>query len=284
MGKNHNKLPDFLIIGAMRSGTSWLAKLLASHPRIFLPDVEVHFFDKHYAKGLDWYGKHFRKAIRKDQKCLTGEKTPEYLSRPDVPERVRKDLPEAKFIAILRDPVERAISQYKNHCQYTGYEGTFEDYLEKNPDVFERGCYARQIRRWFECFPRERFLFLVFESVTENPEEMLQTLGDFLQVDPEGFDTAQAGKTVNASYMPSFHKIYTLGSSVNRFFFRHGYHRISRCIVQCGQVFKMLKKEESPSIFVPDAVRKDLKRRYEPEVDDLRKLLGEDLAEWKGEK
>src|SRR5258706_11489250 len=108
----YRKLPDFLIIGAQRSGTSTLYQYIARHP-----DVrgafrkEVHYFDMHYDRGLDWYRACF------PTRGFTGESSPSYLIHPEVPARVAAVLPDIKLIAILRNPVERAYSAYNRNVR-----------------------------------------------------------------------------------------------------------------------------------------------------------------------
>ena len=110
-------LPDFIIIGTQRGGTTSLYSYLASHPSVGPASTkEVHFFDNKYTKGLAWYRAHFPSAIEKyyaehiqKRKFITGESSPYYLFHPHVPKRVAKDVPHAKFIVLLRNPVDRAI-------------------------------------------------------------------------------------------------------------------------------------------------------------------------------
>src|SRR3712207_6690007 len=105
------RLPDFVIIGTQRGGTTSLYHYLSKHPEV-LPALrkEIHFFDLNFDRGLDWYLAHF---ARQDQPGLVGEASPLYMFHRDVPERVRRVLPNAKFIALLRNPVDRAYSQYQ---------------------------------------------------------------------------------------------------------------------------------------------------------------------------
>ena len=115
----HKELPEFLGIGTQKGGTTTLHQLLTSHPQVFLPKCkEIHFFSLHYAKGTNWYANHFKDAA-KDQ--IKGEITPLYLFDTKAPKRIHKILPEAKLITLLRDPVERTLSQIF-HARRRGFE------------------------------------------------------------------------------------------------------------------------------------------------------------------
>src|SRR5690348_836405 len=122
-------LPDFLVIGAQRGGTTSLYQYLQVHPFIEPATTkEVHFFDRRFHKGLAWYRGHFPTALEKYRAehlrggmFLTGEATPSYLFLPYIPKRVVRVLPHARFIVLLRNPVERAYSHYR-HAVELGHE------------------------------------------------------------------------------------------------------------------------------------------------------------------
>ena len=102
------RLPDFLVLGAQKGGTTTLQQLLSQHPGIFLPPKkEVHYFSKHWEQPTAWYAAHYVDADPK-QRC--GDITPYYLFHPEAPKRIHSLLPDAQLIVLLRDPVERALS------------------------------------------------------------------------------------------------------------------------------------------------------------------------------
>src|SRR5690349_3699828 len=128
-------LPDFLIIGAQRGGTTSLYNYLQAHPNIHSASIkEVHFFDRKFQKGVHWYRAHFPMRLTKvyagrfrHEGFVTGEASPAYLFHPQVPERIARLLPRVKLIVLLRNPVDRAYSQYY-HTLQLGYETlTFEE-------------------------------------------------------------------------------------------------------------------------------------------------------------
>lgn len=129
------RAPDFLIIGAQKGGTTSLYTYLCQHPRVVgASRIEVHFFDLAYDKGWWWYRSHFPVHVfRRGERIVTGEASPYYIFHPLVPERVRKDLPNVKLVAILRNPVDRAYSHYQ-HVRRNGREPlSFEEAIEREP-------------------------------------------------------------------------------------------------------------------------------------------------------
>jgi hypothetical protein len=108
-------LPDFVIIGAQEGGTSLLYRLLIRHPLVEPAAMkELRLFNNNFSEGLSWYGRYFpqRKYID-DRKTLSGEATPAYLFDPLVSERMPKTIPDARLVALLRNPVDRAYSHYQ---------------------------------------------------------------------------------------------------------------------------------------------------------------------------
>ena len=103
-------LPHFLAIGVQKGGTTTLQRLLEQHPGVYLPSAkELHYFSLHYGQGEGWYRQYFAGAAL-SQRC--GEITPYYLFHPSAPQRILALLPQVKLVVMLRDPVERALSQY----------------------------------------------------------------------------------------------------------------------------------------------------------------------------
>jgi hypothetical protein len=188
-----SRLPDFLGIGAQRAGTTWLDALLRSHPSLCLPlrRKELHYFDEHHARGPGWYAARFAHA---PPGTLAGEVTPRYLFAPRAAERIAALLPEARLIAILRDPVERAYSQYALTVRDEAYAGDFRRFLAERPDALERGLYHAQLARYSARFARERLCLLVFEEAVRDPARACRTLAGFLGVEAERFRPPEAAR------------------------------------------------------------------------------------------
>lgn len=209
-------LPDFLIIGAQKGGTTSLYNYLQAHPSIgSAARKEVHFFDRrlNLNKGRTWYQGHFPTRVEKYfahdlhlQAFLTGEATPEYLFLPHIPSCVARMLPQVKLIALLRNPIDRAYSQYQ-HAVVQGYEtcsfqeainyqearigeeqakilqdNDYERYTYMQHCYLLRGIYVDQLQRWMRLFPREQFLILKSEEFYADPTITLKQVVDFLNI------------------------------------------------------------------------------------------------------
>ena len=196
------KIPDYMIIGVAKSGTTSLHEMLIQHPQILRHKkghfknkyVEPHFFDICYEKGIKWYKNLF---INKKE-TITGEKSVAYLFYPEISKEIKTHCPNTKFIVILRNPIERAFSHYNWQYQLgkkeIGY--TFEEVLELedkiNPNNWEdlkdysykaRGRYAEQLKRWYIYFPnKNQTLILDYKDLKEKPQKVMNKVFKFLGV------------------------------------------------------------------------------------------------------
>ncbi len=179
-----------VILGAQRAGTTSLFDWLATHPKVAPSTTkEVHYFDRHYAEGERWYRAHF--PLRGVPR-LSVEATPYLLFYPPAPRRVATDLPPTtRFVVLLRDPVQRAISQYWHSCRLGAEDQPLdvalalederlagqdelvasggESFAHRNFSYKARGHYAPQLRRWFGVIERERFLVMESEELWSDP-------------------------------------------------------------------------------------------------------------------
>lgn len=188
-------LPDFLIIGSMKCGTTSLYSYLMEHPGATPAFAkEIHFFNRRFHLGADWYRRFFPTSLAQTWRrlaagaALTGEATPTYLVVPKVALRVRQVVPNAKLIAILRNPADRAYSLYQHYLRMGIERRSFEtaiDEAEANPTPIPNGYlrgghYADHLNRWFEQFPRERVHVLTSDDLQDAPAESIRRIWQFL--------------------------------------------------------------------------------------------------------
>src|SRR6266540_3594706 len=128
-------LPSVLIIGAQRSGTTSLFNYLTQHPDVLPPlGKEIHYFDFHYARGVDYYRGRFPYSHRLRNGALTLDATPYYLMHPLVPQRAARLLPDVKLIAVLRNPISRALSHYQHEVRGGREPLSFVEALDKEAE------------------------------------------------------------------------------------------------------------------------------------------------------
>ena len=247
------RLPDFIIAGAPRSGTSWLYELLGRHPGVYMakpraPEPKFFLVDELYAQGLARYAQWFATA-GPSQKA--GEKSSNYLEQPVVAQRIARDLPDVKLVFVLREPVARAYSNYRwsrmNGREHADFATAVAREAERERDIepalryarphayVSRGFYADLLQPYFDRFPREHILVLRFEDVVSQPQRVAVRLHGFIDVPARPQDAAGLG-VINES-------------------------------TEGGEG-------------IPDDVRSQLRECYAEPNRRLRELLGDDFAGW----
>jgi len=184
------RLPDFLVIGAMKAGTTSLYGYLQRHPGIFMPgNKEPQFFsiDERYARGLPGYAALFEGA-KPDQLC--GEASTCYSragTYPEAARRIREALPNVKLIYLVRHPVDRLYSHYRHRMQERVNRGgeiiPVDEYIASDPEAFDASLYMRQINVFLDAgFPKEQLLVAFSEDLTEDPAPTLDQVLSFLDL------------------------------------------------------------------------------------------------------
>lgn len=205
-------LPDFYIIGFVKCGTTSMYEYLMQHPCVHPPKgKEISYFDRLYYKGINWYKaafpSKFHKYINKNfrnKEFQTGEATPQYIEHPHALSRIKKITPNAKFIVLLRNPVDRTFSQYarnlKNDYEYRTFsdalkheseriQGRYEKmetddkYYSWDYEIYgylEHGIYAKKLERWLRIFPKEQFMIIQSEEFLRNISGTYQQVLKFL--------------------------------------------------------------------------------------------------------
>jgi len=209
LGRTH-LLPDFIIIGAARSGTTHLLGQLNAHPNVIEGPAETHFFDTHrYTYGLGWYRLRFpankqrREAYRTGlHPVLTGESSPSYLAHPNVPARVARGVPGVRLLVLLRDPATRAASHWAWCLRQCGETRSFREAVEaeigapgdtagihvpldkrvNDPLVVRRGIYQPQLERWRTHFPDDQLMVIQSERWFRDPPDVMAEVCDFLEI------------------------------------------------------------------------------------------------------
>jgi len=191
-------LPDFVIIGGKKCGTTSLYHLLTQHPYVEpAASKELHFFDAHFDEGTEWYRRCFpAPRWENGRRTITGEATP-YMPHRLAPERMAEVVPQAWLIALLRNPVDRAHSDYQQVVRKGREPRTFEEAIEgETSEYLARGVYVDQLLRWSKFFSEEQMLVLKSEDFFERPRETLKLVLDFLDLpgwEPEASEIRNKG-------------------------------------------------------------------------------------------
>ena len=271
-------LPTFLIIGAMRSGTTALHHYLRDHPAVFMATPkEVHFFDRHYELGLAWYRQHFSAGVGRD---AIGEATQTYMYDGDALHRLAATLPGVQLIAVLRNPVDRAYSHYwfnrARDLEALSFEAAVEQEDERRAasptererrrvSYVDRGRYLPQLEEVVARCGRDKVLVVLFEDLRDQPGPTYAEVCRFLGVDD--------------AYQPP-----TLGQPANSYVgFRSA--AAQRIIKRMPpglprRVAGRLNSRAEPVPPMAPAVRQGLIERFREDNSQLSAWLGRDLPGW----
>lgn len=300
-------LPDFLIIGAGKSGTTSLDHYLGQHPDIFLPDVkepnfmayELHslsdFSDEetinHYKLSVTAYDEYVALFENANDKALIGEISNTYMYMPHALESIRKHVPKAKFIAVLRQPAERIFSRYA-HLERVKKVPTpsFEkDVFDQNSiwwdraDLVQEGFYAKHLKKFYDHFPAENIKVLLFEELIKNTESTLNDITEFLGVAPFEFETGtqfnKSGKIKNES----MNKLVGHDSVIIKGL-KATIPGIYKKIKENSQLKNMVEKMRSRNIeklhLTPDLKNRITTEIYHDDIINLQSLIKKDLSHW----
>lgn len=314
---NENNLPDFIIGGAMKSGTSTLHQILNAHPAVFIPESEIHFFDidnilqhsdfnfynkerKYWAtqsmeenpdKLWNWY---FDKFHGKEN-FVKGEDSTTYLASKVAARRISAQRKPIKLIFTLRQPTLRAYSNYWHLLRSGRATYTFEDTIRFNPySVLNRSLYKEQLEYYYSVLPKERIKIVLFENLIDNPKNVVAEISEFLGLDFEDFPDAAFNLHSNKGTIPIYTNLQIKKNKMMRNFGNTRYIRhlpvtpdlpasspslFFNIIDRVHTKINPSKKTEIPKI--NPETKQFLDHYFIRELNGLNELVGEDvLSKW----
>lgn len=289
--------PNFFVVGAAKSGTTSLWMYLKQHPDVFMPETinlkePAYFCHLYGVKDYKKYISIFEKA--KGIKAI-GEASHAYLSSPESASWIKEFNPLAKIIIILRNPVERAYSLY-NWMISEGYEWVFpfekalaieekrlqdEKFQHNNPEYwynylyFNSGLYSKQIKRYFNVFPKEQIRIFLFEDLRENPIGLTQQIYNFLGVDPSFIPNNT--KIYNSKKTPKFVRLqFFCKQKLYQYLRKMRIPKSRKIQSKTLQLNCSIGKNEKINL----KTRKKLQFWYEKDIKETADLINRDLEHW----
>ncbi|MBI1195406.1 MAG: hypothetical protein GC138_06145 [Gammaproteobacteria bacterium] len=179
---NHSIHNRFFFIGPDKSGSTWIHKVLTWHPQVYVaPSKELEFFNRYYDRGIGWYERYFKDVSPAHR--AVGEVEHDYLFSVDAAERIHAHYPDAKLLVCMREPAERAFSAYLYMIRQGRVSGTFEEALDKMPELVDHGRYEKHLLPFIERFGDERIFPGVFDDLKNDPDDFARRMFEFLGVD-----------------------------------------------------------------------------------------------------
>jgi hypothetical protein len=287
--------PNFFLVGAAKAGTTSIYAYLSRHPEVFFPTVkEPHFFtqvhpapaQKFLIEAVTKRSAYLRLYAHAAGHLVIGDASPSYLWHPKAPERIRREVRQAKIAIILRDPVERAYSHYLMDYREGAqnrpfYEALLDDM--NRPDkgwgisylYHELGLYAEQVQRYLESFKPEQVKVLMFDNFRREPQAVLREIADFLCLDPNPLANIDTSRKYNSYAAPRNQYLRRMAGAKFSRFLGHAVipHRVGAFI------FERIFLKPAPKPPLDSRARELLCSLYDPELDKLERLLGRRVPE-----
>ena len=173
-------IPNFAYIGTSKSGSTWLFNALARHPEVYLASSKgLYYFDGHFDRGQEWYLEHFAAA---GDAAAVGEISHSYLSSIEAPARIAELNPRMRLLVCLREPVDRAFSDYLDLVKNGQYDGPFSAALDQFPRLLDRGRYGTHLQRYLDHFPLEQIHVSLFDDLRCDAQAYADEVFDFLGI------------------------------------------------------------------------------------------------------
>ena len=266
-------LPEFIIIGAMKGGTTSLYNYLASHPDLQASSMkETNFFGKpeQFAKGLEWY-----ESLWDENKRVVFEASPNYTKRhifPSVPERMQSILPRVKLIYLVRDPIERIVSHYIHNYANVRESRSISEALQdpKNNNYVLTSKYFYQLQAYLQYYSKEQILVVQSEEMKNEPAKVFGEVCSFLNL---------SGQYDKAIFQRQFHesRVKMRNSSAERWMTKYmgspPFGRFGKYVV------KRLRRPIQKPVLSPED-REALSAEIAPDIQQLREFTGKSFSDW----
>lgn len=274
---------DFLVIGSQKAGTTSIHQLLKQHKSVYLPlkkELKYFFHASEFEKGEAYYHSYFQDA-REDQ--IKGEASPGYIAHPESAKRIFDYNPKIKLILTIRNPIDRAYSQYWHKRRNLKVSESFDCLLSRDLDhhlyeqgsngLFSRGLYIEYIEQYLKYFPREQLLILDFDELKASPIKFFEKISNFLNI-----TTLESHLFKNTVH----NKALYYNNPFYKFFFKHPqflkfYPKLLRSVLFFGRKVAFNYEPIDPS------AKQTLIEYYKPYNRRLADFLGTDLSHWEAE-
>ena len=296
-------LPNFLVIGAQRSATTFVHKCLEDHPEVFMPPKEKAIFEDPYYFQKDF--NQFEELFENVSQKAIGIKRPNYLGKPECPERIYRHIPHTKLIAVLRNPVERAISAYFHQMQ-SGFipvrhlergllsviNREYYNLYPRSKEIIEFGFYYKHLMRYLRFFDKDKLLIILYSDIKANPLKSIQGIYRFLEVKDNYIPKTLKSKQNPGVYSLTRLRLLTIR---HRFISTYNKDRTTRrgkrqktkldrlvnelILLTDRNLLSRICSNSSPKMSAN--LSRSLFKIYEDDIKQLEVLLGRNLTHWK---
>jgi hypothetical protein len=279
---------SFIGIGVVKSGTTWLADCMREHPDVYIPkQKEVCYFDtynetKNFTKGTDWYAKFFKNSQSNQKK---GEFTTHYIYFPHSAKLIHNMVPHAKLIVCLRQPADMLYSFFwwkKANYETADLPTNFETAVDTNLEYIQRGMYYKQLKRYYDLFPRSQIKVFLHDEIKSDPLKVLREAFEFIGVDST-FIPPNYNKKINASRRPKSVIVAQLVNLGIKTLKAIGLKSLVWYLVtnqKLSGIYTKINKTDHKYPPIDQKTKSKLNTIFKEDILKLEKLIGKDLSTW----
>ena len=272
-------LPSFFIIGPPRTGTTWLQAVLSEYAWLSHPTKETRFFDKHFERGLGWYGSHYQRVA---EGRVVGEVAPTYFASAVARERIRSLIPHAKIVCTFRNPVDRIVSLYRLKRAYGLIPWDFEEALARDPELIETSQYSTHLQEWQKTFGHSQVLVTFHDDMQADPQAYLDRLVEFIGVPRVKLRSSQVRSVLSSEEMTEPRNYYWTRAGILLAEWSRA-RRLDKMVAAAKRFGAMKLFVGGGRRFgeISYTQRAKLRERFRPEVDALASMLNRDFSGWR---
>jgi len=273
-------LPNFLIIGAMKSGTTTLYHALKCHPDVFMAELkEPQFFsdEEKIKSSMSWYVSLFKNVTNEK---VIGEASTNYTKYPlfkRVPESIKKHIPDVKLIYIIRNPIERIYSHFTHNYYIGRVDNDLNRVIVRNQNYINISRYYMQLQRYLEVFDNRQIKVVLLEDLRDEPNRIIKDIYGYLGVDAT-FSAANMSEKKHQTINKAGRSRAVLNVLRSLSIYSTVSNRISENMK--GRLNSLLRKKIEPPVKMTDQDREYLIEQLKDDVQSMQTYLGRDLSAW----
>lgn len=271
-------LPNFIVIGNLRSGTTWLDSCLRQHPDVFLPRYVkgTHFFSHRFHKGVSWYERHF--DAWRDERAV-GEVSALCLGSEVAAKNIHRVIPHARLVACLRDPMTSIWSHYLRELRQGRSRKPFLETLREHPEIAGYHLHYRNLNRYLELFPREQILIIFHDDISQRPHDVLGEVFRFLDI-RDDFVPDMATRRVNEARFIRFPFLARPVMEIRWRLRDHRMYRMVDLVKRLGLVDLVFGFGPPKGLEYRAEDRQAVRELFLEDIRELAKLTGRNLEHW----
>jgi hypothetical protein len=269
-------------IGAMKCASTWVYEVLRAHPDVCMSKIkELNYFTKNYDHGDAWYSKHF---LNCSERAFRGEFSATYLYDKNAARRISEFAPNAKIVVCVRNPIDRAISNYKHLIRVGNIDRGmgFLDALKVSSGLVEKGLYAKYLEQFLLHFPESSIVIVIAEETEKDPERVVKDIYRRIGLSTDFLPTVTTER-VHKGSVPRILWMEVARVKLYRYLASRGYGTVVQWIKRSGlpEIYRSFNSSQNNNEQISMQNRLNVARYFSEDVHNLKKMTGLSFPDWK---